>query len=80
MSAWKDLFNALSRKPEKIPPGWLTAKQIAKETGKTRSGVAKYLPKGVRAGNVECRKFIVKVGNRIMSAPHYRIIDNRKGK
>jgi hypothetical protein len=60
-------------RPEKVPPGWKTAPQIASELGRSLSAATKLVRGLVASGAAECRKFRVVAGLRVYPTPHYRL-------
>lgn len=61
---------------EKVPKGWMTTKQWAKqETGdENKIGMmSKYLKIGVERGLIEMKHFTIKTGSRVLPVPHYRL-------
>jgi hypothetical protein len=61
--------------PDKVPPGWLTAVELADLLGKNRDSISRSISVGVRAGRIEMKKFRVVNGQRgLYPTPHYRLL------
>jgi hypothetical protein len=55
-----------------VPDGWLTVKQLAKESGMSEVHTRRVVAKGIENGTVEAKKFKIETGLRLMPVPHYR--------
>lgn len=65
--------NAVGNKPETVPPGWRTARDLAEQWGIQIGQTLKHLREGMAAGVIEFRKFRVENGQRgVYPVPHYR--------
>ena len=64
---------ATSQDPDKVPPGWLTAKQICKQVGKALSTVGGQLNRAVKEGAAERTTFRILTGSVVRPVPHYRL-------
>lgn len=51
------LQEAFERKADVIPPGWKTAKEIAKAEGVSKEHVSRIVTKLIKAGRAEMKKF-----------------------
>lgn len=71
------LAEAARAQAEEPPEGFLTAQQIADETGITYSHVRRLIRENVKQGTIEVRKFRIEAGDRLYPVKHYRPI---KGK
>jgi len=72
---WLQILAAAGKRTEdKVPPGFKSATQIAKETGKSETQVRKYLREAVKLGLIEGAKFNVNTGDKLYPVPHYRIV------
>ena len=58
---------------DKVPPGWLTALDLAAKIGKSRDTVSNQLTRAVRDGRAEVRKFRVLTPRGAYPVPHYRL-------
>tara|TARA_R110002110_G_scaffold188190_2_gene396026 strand:- start:674 stop:934 length:261 start_codon:yes stop_codon:yes gene_type:complete len=58
--------------PVTVPAGWLTVKQLAKESGMSEVHTRKVVAKGVENGTVEVKKFKIQTITRLMPVPHYK--------
>ncbi len=66
------LRKEFSGPPESIPDGWLTVKQLAKESGMSEVHTRKVVAKGIENGTVEVKKFKIQTITRLMPVPHYK--------
>lgn len=57
---------------EQVPPGWLTAKQIAHKTGKAESTIGTQICRAVAEERCERREFRIRTGSMVRPVPHYR--------
>jgi hypothetical protein len=75
LNDWASVLSKAGRGiPDDIPPGFQSAEDIAKETGRGLSQTGKYLREARRLGLVEEKKFKVDTGTKLYPTPHYRII------
>jgi response regulator of citrate/malate metabolism len=58
---------------DEVPPGWLTAAELATKLNKSTSTMGKLLLAAVRAGKCDTAKFRVQVGSLVRPTPHYRL-------
>jgi hypothetical protein len=58
---------------DEVPPGWLTARELAKKIGKADSTMGKLLNRAVVEGRAERQNFRVVVGAFTRPVPHYRL-------
>jgi response regulator of citrate/malate metabolism len=56
-----------------VPPGWLTACQVAEKVGRARGTVGALLAAAVREGRAERRSFRITSGSVTRPVPHYRL-------
>lgn len=74
MKDWLKLIqDHILAKPDKVPKGWKTVAQIAKETGKGEDRARKIVCNLRKQGLVEVRKFTVLHETGTFRIPHYRI-------
>jgi predicted transcriptional regulator len=59
-------------KADTVPPGWLTARQLADKLGKSGSSVRHYLAEAVAGGRCARQDFRVPIGQTVRPVPHYR--------
>ena len=59
-------------KADTVPPGWLTARQLADKLGKSGSCVRQYLAEDVAGGRCARQDFRVPIGQTVRPVPHYR--------
>lgn len=64
---------ATSQAPDKVPPGWLTAKEISERVGKALSTIGGQLNRAVKEGSAERKTFRVMCGSVVRPVPHYRL-------
>lgn len=64
---------ATSQDPDKVPPGWLTAKEISERIGKALSTVGGQLGRAVLEGSAERKTFRILTGSVVRPVPHYRL-------
>lgn len=73
MKDWSTLLSqALQGAPDKVPAGWKTSAQLAKESGLGICRTQRALKKLVKQGQVEIKLFRVKVTAKTLPVPHYR--------
>lgn len=58
---------------EKVPKGWMTTVEWAKQEGLGEGSVGLYLRKGVAMGVIEKRSFMVDRSGVVRPVPHYRL-------
>lgn len=63
--------------PDKVPEGWKTTTQWAKEFGLSNSATKTYLLAGIRAGIVERKKFRAGGKSGTVLTPYYRELTRR---
>jgi hypothetical protein len=56
-----------------VPPGWLTARQLADKLGKPDATVGKLLSRAVAEGRCERQSFRIMAGQVARPIPHYRL-------
>ena len=56
-----------------VPPGWMTARALAKKLGKADSTMGKLLNRAVLEGRAERQDFRIVVGAFTRPVPHYRL-------
>jgi hypothetical protein len=59
--------------PDEVPPGWLTARQLAKKLNKPESTMGKLLNHAVVEGRAAKQSFRITSGQVTRPVPHYRI-------
>lgn len=74
---YQRLKDAISRKAEVVPPGWLTSNQWAAKWKLSGTQARCLLGSGLELGLVERRKFRVQNGRRVCLVPHYREIPKK---
>lgn len=74
-----DLQDALAGKPDKVPPGFKTAKAWAEEWDKSRNHTLKLLAAGVAKDILETDKFRIMTAGGLKPVPHYRRKRNNGG-
>lgn len=83
LAALRTLNDAISRKPDEVPDGFLPAVQWAKLWSMPTSSTGHKLKAGVDAGLFEVRKFrIMSDGptGKLAPVPHYKFLGSRNGK
>ena len=58
---------------DKVPPGWLTAKQIAEKTGKALSTIGSQVCRAISEGRCERKDFRICTGSMVRPVPHYKL-------
>ena len=58
---------------DEVPPGWITAHDLAAKLGKSRDTVGNQLTCAVKAGRAEVKKFRIMTGRGSYPTPHYRL-------
>lgn len=58
---------------DKVPDGWLTAKQIAERTGKACSTIGTQICRAVAEGRCERKDYRIRTGSMTRPVPHYRL-------
>jgi response regulator of citrate/malate metabolism len=56
-----------------VPPGWMTARELAKKLGKAESTMGKLLNRAVLDGRAEKQSFRITSGQVTRPVPHYRL-------
>jgi len=56
-----------------VPPGWLTAKELAAKLGKALPTVSTLLTRAVAEGRAERQMFRIQSGQVTRPVPHYRL-------
>jgi hypothetical protein len=56
-----------------VPPGWMTARELAKKLGKADSTMGKLLNRAVLEDRAERQNFRIVVGAFTRPVPHYRL-------
>lgn len=65
---------ALDNDAEDVPAGWLRRDEILHRMGyKTYNGGKKQWLRMKRTGVMETKQFRIRVGNKVMPVPHYRV-------
>jgi hypothetical protein len=64
---------ATSAALDAVPPGWLTARQLAAKLGKSRNTMGSLLASAVREGRAERKDFRIVNGQVTRPVPHYRL-------
>lgn len=73
MSEWlKKLRLAAIETVDKVPPGWKTKREIAKETGFSPKYIEQLLRASVEAGKIQRKTFKIQVGEFTRVVPHYK--------
>lgn len=57
---------------DKVPPGWLTVKELSAKLGKAPSTIGSLTARSVEAGRVERKSFRIRIGSAVRATPHYR--------
>ena len=69
-----DLLRLLSREEDQVPKGWLSARQIAAETGSTIARVETALRRLTEAGRAEVKEYRIRIpGGIIRHVKHYKV-------
>lgn len=76
----KRIRDVACRKPDVIPPGWLSAKQWASLWKTSTFASRRALAIGVRGGVVERKRFLVKLNRTTALVSHFRPIEKKSGK
>jgi hypothetical protein len=58
---------------DEVPPGWFTARALAKKLGKADSTMGKLLNRAVLEGRAERQDFRIVAGTITRPVPHYRL-------
>lgn len=56
-----------------VPPGWLTARELAAKLGKAAPTVGTLLARAVREGRAERQNFRITTGQVTRPVPHYKL-------
>ena len=56
-----------------VPPGWLTARQLAAKLGKSRNTMGSLLASAVREGRADRQDFRIVNGQVTRPVPHYKL-------
>jgi response regulator of citrate/malate metabolism len=56
-----------------VPPGWMTARELAKKLGKADSTMGKLLNRAVAEGCAERQMFRITTGAVTRPVPHYKL-------
>ena len=67
------------RKPDVIPPGWLSAKQWAVVWKANVAAVRRSLSIGVRGGVVIKKRFLVRSRNNTVLVSFFRAVEKKRG-
>lgn len=59
--------------PDKIPSGWLSVAQFGEMRGQRRSAAGETIRRLREANRVDCKKFLVRTGDKLLSVMHYRL-------
>jgi hypothetical protein len=59
--------------PDKVPPGWLTLKQISQKLNKAARTTSALLSRAVSEGRAERQDFRITSGQVTRPVPHYRL-------
>lgn len=65
------LTSALSGKPDIVPEGWLTAKQLSARLGRSDSHGRRLIAIGVANGILDMKRFRIKFDGMVRLVPHY---------
>jgi hypothetical protein len=71
LAAWCAALSTIASQ-DTVPPGWLTARQLAAKLGKAESTVSGQLSRAVREGRAETQSFRIATGKLVRPVPHYR--------
>ena len=75
----KRLRDAVYRKEEKVPPGWFTVEQVAREQKFSTQFIYRIFRRAIKAGILEQKQFRIVNGNRgIYPVWHYREVVQHK--
>lgn len=58
---------------DKVPPGWITARELATKLNKGPSTIGHLLVRAVREGRAEKQSFRIQSGQVTRPVPHYRL-------
>ena len=58
-------------RPDKIPPGWKTTAQWAKQWKLQHRHTSRILGGAVAAGDVRCKSYRIRTGSIVRPVPHY---------
>jgi response regulator of citrate/malate metabolism len=58
---------------DEVPPGWMTARELAKKLGKADSTMGKLLNRAVVEGRAAKQSFRITSGQVTRPVPHYRL-------
>jgi hypothetical protein len=58
---------------DEVPPGWFTARQLAKKLGKSDARTGHMLGQAVQDGRAERQSFRITTGSVTRPVPHYRL-------
>ena len=72
--------DAACKKPDLIPPDWLSAKQWAEKWKTSVFASRRALAIGVRGGVVERKRFLVKTQRSTVAVSHFRPLEKQRGK
>ena len=64
---------ATAAAPDKVPPGWLTARELSAKLGKGESTISHQLCLAVRESRAERQQFRIVSGQVLRPVPHYKL-------
>lgn len=70
-AAWRAAL--VPNEVDEVPPGWITALDLAAKLGKSRDTVGNQLTCAVQAGRAEMKRFRIMTGRGAYPTPHYRL-------
>lgn len=56
-----------------VPPGWMTVYQFGEMTGQRRSAAGETIRRLRIANRLDCKKFLIRTGDKLLSVAHYRL-------
>jgi predicted transcriptional regulator len=73
LAAWCAVLSQSTVKPEVVPPGWFTVRQLATKWGRSECTTGERVKRLFRAGQIERKEFIIKLDQIVRPTPHYRL-------
>ena len=75
MTDWaKVLQESVEGKPDEVPAGWHTTAQLRKSFDLSETALRRRLNRLMQSNRVETREFRIRVNERVVRVPHYRLV------
>ena len=73
LAAWCAALAAVTAPVDTVPPGWLTAKELAAQSKTPVPTLQTKLQQLVAAGKAERKNFVIRLSKTTRPVPHYRL-------